>query len=187
MIQSFNSLGLNICCHRRRTVRGQFQHVVHGFHHFLLCRCLVPMREIARTDVTDGVSWYCPHCKSQKSIRDGSFFSKSHITLQKWMILIHYWIAQESVTSAARSSGTSMVTAIKVYQWLREVCLLEPTYVYTSLPMFAPVYLCLFMFTSVDPCLQLSTHASLPMITHFYSCLPMFTLVYLCLPLFTRV
>ena len=88
----------------------------------VLCRCLVPMREIARTDVTDGVSWYCPHCKSRKSIRDGIFFSKSHITLQKWMILIHYWIAQESVTSAARNSETSMVTAINVYQWLREVC-----------------------------------------------------------------
>ena len=42
----------------------------------VLCRCLVPMREIARTDVTDGVSWYCPHCKSRKSIRDGIFFFK---------------------------------------------------------------------------------------------------------------
>ena len=42
--------------------------------------------------------------------------------MQKWMILIHYWIAQESVTSAARNSETSMVTAINVYQWLWEVC-----------------------------------------------------------------
>ena len=38
------------------------------------------------------------------------------------MILIHNWIAQKSVTSAARNSETSMVTAINVYQWLREVC-----------------------------------------------------------------
>ena len=34
MTQSFTSLGLNICCHRQRTVRGQFLHVINGFHQF---------------------------------------------------------------------------------------------------------------------------------------------------------
>ena len=43
-------------------------------------RCRVPMQECVRSDVSDGVSWYCPQCYTRKSIRDGSFFSKSKIT-----------------------------------------------------------------------------------------------------------
>ena len=39
------------------------------------------MQERVRSDVSDGVSWYCPQCYTRKSIRDGSFFSKSKITL----------------------------------------------------------------------------------------------------------
>ena len=36
---------------------------------FIYYRCAVPMMERRRSDVTDGVSWWCPHCKSRKSIR----------------------------------------------------------------------------------------------------------------------
>lgn len=37
------------------------------------------MRELVRKDVTDGYSWWCPQCKGRKSIREGSFFSKSKV------------------------------------------------------------------------------------------------------------
>ena len=48
-------------------------------HHLLALQqdfncCAVPMRERPRSDVSDGVSWWCPSCKSRKSIRAGSFF-----------------------------------------------------------------------------------------------------------------
>ena len=49
------------------------------------------MQERVQSDVSDGVSWYCPQCYTRKSIRDGSFFSKS---LQKWMLLLHFWVRQ---------------------------------------------------------------------------------------------
>ena len=52
------------------------------------------MLERARSDVSDEISWWCPQCKSRKTIRDGSFFNKP----------------------LAKS------TAIDVYQWFREVC-----------------------------------------------------------------
>ena len=57
-------------------------------HHLLAVqqncsRCAVAMRERPRADVSDGASWWCPRCKTRKSIRSGSFFEKSHITLQK--------------------------------------------------------------------------------------------------------
>ena len=65
-------------------------------HHLLATqqncsRCNVPMRERPRPDVSDGVSWWCSSCKTRKSIRNGSFFQKSHITLQKWLLLLHLW------------------------------------------------------------------------------------------------
>lgn len=81
------------------------------------------MRELKRRDVTDLFSWWCPVCKSRnESLRDGSFFSKSRMTLQKWLLLIFFWIHKESVTKAAELSETSVITAINVYQWLRETC-----------------------------------------------------------------
>ena len=89
--------------------------------------CNTPMVECSRGDVKDGVGWKCHTCKGRMSIRAGSFFSKSHLskshlTLQQWMMLIHYWSRQNSVCDAAESSGVGMNTAIDVYQWLREVC-----------------------------------------------------------------
>ena len=43
-------------------------------------------------------------------------FSKSHITLQKWMILVYWW------SDAARFVEVDEGSAINVYRWLREVC-----------------------------------------------------------------
>ena len=40
---------------------------------------------------SDGISWYCRICKTAKSIRNGSFFSKSKLSLQKWMIALLWW------------------------------------------------------------------------------------------------
>ena len=80
------------------------------------------MQEKPRPDVSDEVCWWCPRCKTRKSIRQGSFFSKSRLTLLQWMILIFFWVDDAVVTSAARHADTSVNTAIAVYQWLREVC-----------------------------------------------------------------
>ena len=80
------------------------------------------MEERCRNDVSDGISWWCPQCKGRRSIREGSFFTKSRLTLQKWMILLHYWVRQYPVTDAAEEAEVTKHTAIDVYQWLREVC-----------------------------------------------------------------
>lgn len=62
--------------------------------------------------VTFGVSWYCPQCYTRKSIRDGSFFAKSKLPLQKWLLLLHYWVRQTPVTEDAKIERT----AIDIYQ-----------------------------------------------------------------------
>ena len=52
----------------------------------------------------------------------GSFFSKSKLSLQKWVILIYWWAREYPVSSAKEEAGCDMKTAIDVYQWLGEVC-----------------------------------------------------------------
>ncbi len=75
-----------------------------------------------RRDVSDGVSWWCRQCKTRKTIRDGSFFTKSRLELQQWAILIYWWARQYPVTDASQEAGVDKGTAVDVYRWLREVC-----------------------------------------------------------------
>lgn len=44
------------------------------------------------------------------------------MTLSKWLILIYWCVKQYPVLDAAEEAGVSLVLAINVYQWLREVC-----------------------------------------------------------------
>ena len=84
--------------------------------------CNVPMRQGMRKDVTDGLVWRCPQCKTTKSIREGSFFTKSRLTLQKWLLLIHFWVKQYPVTDVAVDVEIDKNVGCAVYKWLREVC-----------------------------------------------------------------
>ena len=80
------------------------------------------MRERPRKDVSDGVSWACPQCKTRKSVREGSFFKDSRLSLKKWLIIMHWWARQYPVTEAAEEAQVNSGTAVDAYQWLREVC-----------------------------------------------------------------
>ena len=84
------------------------------------------MVERPRRDVSDGYSWWCRQCKTRKSIRAGSFFSKSKLTLQKWLLVFISWARDRSVTDAMDEIEIDSRTAVDIYQWLREVVL--PSY-----------------------------------------------------------
>ena len=75
-----------------------------------------------RNDVSDGVSWYCPQCYTRKSIWYNSFFAKSRLPLNKWVLLIYFWVRQYPVTDAHEEAEVGEHTAINIYQWLRKVC-----------------------------------------------------------------
>jgi hypothetical protein len=83
--------------------------------------CGTMMRLQERSDISDSCRWRCPDCKKAVSIRNWSFFSKSKITLQKWLLLMHWWSRQYSVKDAAEEAGVSEPTAIQ-NAWLRDVC-----------------------------------------------------------------
>ena len=66
--------------------------------------------------------WRCGTCNCRSSIRSGSFFTRSKLRLQKWLMLMHFWSRQNPVVDASESAQVSPNTAVDVYQWLREVC-----------------------------------------------------------------
>eukprot|EP00731_Ephydatia_muelleri_P023120 Em0015g703a len=80
------------------------------------------MLECTRSDVRDGVGWKCSSCKTRRSVREGSFFAKSQLTLQTWIMLLHFWARQNPVSDTAECAKVALNTAVDVYQWLREVC-----------------------------------------------------------------
>jgi len=53
--------------------------------HHQLCNWMVHGESI------DGKRWRCQMCNMQKSVRDGSFFSGSHLTLKQVIILMYCW------------------------------------------------------------------------------------------------
>ena len=92
-----------------------------------------------RGDVSDGCVWRCPQCKTTKSIREGSFFTKSRMPLKKWLLLLHCWVRQYPANDAAEeaevdpltqlvtSTGTFLEVRLKmsiilcyVYRWFRD-------------------------------------------------------------------
>ena len=80
------------------------------------------MNERHRGTVTDEICWYCPTCKKTSSIRKNTFFDKSRLPLNKWLFLICLWSRDYPVSLAADDAEVSRVSAINIYQWLREVC-----------------------------------------------------------------
>ena len=80
------------------------------------------MLERVRNDVCDGIRWRCTTCKTSTSIKEGSFFYKSKLPLQKWLILIFWWAQEYPVTDAEKAAKVDVGTAVDVYRWLREVC-----------------------------------------------------------------
>ena len=68
--------------------------------------------------------WRClvSTCRKTLSVREGSFFTKSRLTLQQWLILIHWWMREYPSGQAAEEAKVSAETAGQIYQWLREVC-----------------------------------------------------------------
>ena len=84
--------------------------------------CHIPMRQGTRRNVTDGQVWRCPQCKTTKSIRERSFFSKSRLPLQKWLLVLHFWVKQYPVKDAAKDVEIDKNIACDLYRWFREVC-----------------------------------------------------------------
>jgi hypothetical protein len=101
------------------STEGLIDHLRSLADHCNCTRCGVAMRQRPRND---GFSWWCPQCKTRKSIRDRSFFTKSRMTLQKWVLLMHCWVRNYHLRDAAEESQIDAGTAVDIFQWFRDVC-----------------------------------------------------------------
>ena len=68
---------------------------------------------------SDGYSWRCPDCYTFRSVRHGSFFSKSRLPLYKWLLFMYKWSVQNPVTEVADEVEVTEKTAIQIYQYFR--------------------------------------------------------------------
>ena len=86
--------------------------------------CSTPTAMVTQTrrDVSDGYGWRCRTCKKRLGSRSKSFFDKSRLTLQQWLILPYWWAREYPVTDAREEARVSKKMAIDAYQWLREIC-----------------------------------------------------------------
>ena len=66
----------------------------------------------SRDDVSDKHGW---RVRREFSLRDGTFFSKSCLSLQKWVILMDWWARQYPVTDAAEEAEVKESTVSQVY------------------------------------------------------------------------
>ena len=61
---------------------------------------------------SDEINWYCRICKTTKSIRNGSFFSKSKLSLQKWTIAMLWWTREYPVIQMSKEAEITEDTAV---------------------------------------------------------------------------
>ena len=69
-------------------------------------------------------SWRCPSkgCQTFTSVRNNSFFSRSHLKLDVIVELLYFWSKQMRVTDAAKEVGCTQRVAIDWFNFIRDVC-----------------------------------------------------------------
>ena len=70
----------------------------------------------------DPIEWRCRACNTRKSIRENSFFAKSHLSLDKLLTLLYWWTtdARQSIVRNELQIGRECL--VDWYQYIREIC-----------------------------------------------------------------
>lgn len=85
--------------------------------------CDQPCRINAHAKSLDGKRWSCTKCKTRKSLRFGSLFASSHLTLKQIILLMYLWSCNSSHNTIKDKTGiTSNHTIIDWCNFMREEC-----------------------------------------------------------------
>lgn len=91
-------------------------------HNSMTC-CGFAMVSVIRKPNSDGRAWRCCVCKSIRSIRNDSFFSKSAIRLTRLLELIYWWTSIESTQSVVMDQvGLGSEAIVNWHNYFRDVC-----------------------------------------------------------------
>ena len=88
----------------------------------LLCRkCSSSCNFVPRKD---GYAWRCTRkgCQSVLSIRDGTFFSGSHLNLNEIVEISYWWARGMNVTNVMHETGHTKQTIVDWFNFHRDVC-----------------------------------------------------------------
>ena len=90
---------------------------------FLCADCNAEFRLNKRESGIDDYRWQCSGCKKQRSVREGSFFSRSHLPLES-IIIIMYGFARDFPQNiiAIEAGGLSGNTVVDWMSFCRDVC-----------------------------------------------------------------
>ena len=84
--------------------------------------CRRNMSLIRDTSSAENYRFRCPKCKHSQSIRKGSFFEESKLTIPQILSVIFCWAAKVAVKSAAAITGVHSRSVSQWYQYMREKC-----------------------------------------------------------------
>uniref|UniRef100_A0A915CVA1 Transposase n=1 Tax=Ditylenchus dipsaci TaxID=166011 RepID=A0A915CVA1_9BILA len=87
--------------------------------------CEKPMLIELRADISDNIQWRCIQKQklcSRKTIRKGSFFERSHLRLQQWLIIFYMWANDYSNKQISKETGLSTQHTCDWLNLCREIC-----------------------------------------------------------------
>ena len=90
------------------------------------CQCGTEM-VLRDRNVMDGLIWECPlrTCRKRRSIRAGSFFEDSKISLGQWLNIIYLWSIDVSNKQLSLTTGISLRTNATTLAKIRQICSLK--------------------------------------------------------------
>ena len=86
--------------------------------------CSSPMSFKPRTDINDGYTWRCTEarCRKRVSLREGSFFAKSHLPMWKIVRFFYLWTTDARIEIITHELDISKKTVIDWSNFMRDVC-----------------------------------------------------------------
>lgn len=78
--------------------------------------------------------WVCSRCGSKKSLREGSFFSRSHLQIQQILVMVYIWCCDDSQHQMSREAQVKDKNIIGEWcKFMRDECTAWLSYMYLGL------------------------------------------------------
>lgn len=126
------------------------------------CMCQQPMRFIAYIKGLDKKRWSCHTCQQTLSLRNGSFFERSNLSLVDIVLLIYVWVKDLPQTFAIEELSLNKNTVVDWFNFCRDECtkfvlknngsLLQLSYLLNLCYFIYPETLNRHQWCSVHPC-----------------------------------
>ncbi|KAK3921779.1 putative transposase-like protein [Frankliniella fusca] len=87
-------------------------------------KCGDDMKLLAKAALSDGYAWRCckKACKCVRSIRKGTWFSESKLSLRNIVMLTYMWCEQFTQKQVKKELGVADHTVVDWYNFCRELC-----------------------------------------------------------------